>query len=47
MIQPTTLNVLVIGLSMMIFTFLWRMLAAYLASRNPDSGLAKAAGVIL
>lgn len=28
MIQPSTLNVIIIGLSMVIFTFLWRMLAA-------------------
>lgn len=31
MIQPSALNVLIIGFSMIIFTFLWRMLAAKLA----------------
>jgi hypothetical protein len=28
MIEPSTLNVLIIGLSCVIFMFLWRMLAA-------------------
>jgi hypothetical protein len=45
MIQPTFLNILIIGLSMVIFTFLWRMAAAALANRNPESGLAKAMSV--
>lgn len=27
MITPSTLNVLIIGLSMVVFAFLWRMLA--------------------
>jgi hypothetical protein len=28
MIAPSALNVIIVGLSMVIFTFLWRMLAA-------------------
>ncbi len=28
MVTPSALNVIVIGLSMVIFTFMWRMLAA-------------------
>lgn len=47
MIQPTALNILVIGMSMVIFSFLWRMAASALISRNPDSGLGKAMSVIL
>lgn len=47
MIQPTFLNILVIGLSTIIFVFLWRMAAAALISRNPESGLGKAMAVIL
>lgn len=47
MIQPTALNIIVIGLSMVIFMFLWRMAAAALVSRNPESGLGKAMSVIL
>lgn len=47
MIQPTALNVVVIGLCMVVFTFLWRALAMYLAARNPDSGVAQAMSVIL
>lgn len=47
MVQPTALNILIIGLSMVIFTFLWRMAAAALTNRNPDSGLGKAMAVIL
>lgn len=47
MIQPTFLNIVVIGLSMVIFMFLWRMAAAGLVSRNPESGLGKAMSVIL
>lgn len=42
MVQPTALNILIIGLSMVIFVFLWRMAAAALVSRNPESGLGKA-----
>lgn len=47
MVQPTALNILIIGLAVVIFSFLWRMSASALASRNPDSGLAKAMAVIL
>lgn len=47
MIQPTALNILVIGMSMVIFSFLWRMAASALIARNPDSGLGKAMSVIL
>lgn len=47
MIQPTALNVLVIGLSMVVFAFLWRALAMFLASRNPDSGVAQAMSIVL
>jgi hypothetical protein len=32
MIQPSALNVLIIGFSMVIFTFFWRMLAAKLSA---------------
>lgn len=47
MIQPTFLNILVIGLAMVIFTFLWRMAATSLLKRNPESGMGKAMLVIL
>lgn len=47
MVQPTALNILVIGLSMVVFTFLWRMAAMALTSRNPDSGLGQAMSVVL
>lgn len=47
MIQPTALNVIVIGMCMVVFSFLWRMAAAALASRNPDSGFAQAMSVML
>lgn len=43
MIQPSALNVLIIGFSMVIFTFLWRMLAAKLA----DGPIGKSMAVIL
>lgn len=46
-IQPTALNVLIIGLSTVIFTFMVRMLANTLADRNPESGLAKALSIVL
>jgi hypothetical protein len=46
-VQPTALNVLIIGLSMIVFTFLVRMLANYMADRNPDSGFAKALSIVL
>lgn len=47
MIQPTALNILIIGFAMIIFSFLFRMSAAYLVKRNPDSGLGKAMAVVL
>lgn len=47
MVQPTALNILVIGFSMVIFVFLWRMAASALVDRNPDSGLGKAMSTIL
>jgi hypothetical protein len=47
MVQPTALNILVIGFSMVIFSFLWRMAAAALVNRNPDSSLGKAMAVII
>lgn len=43
MIQPSALNVLIIGFSMVIFTFLWRMLAAKLA----DGPVGQAMAVVL
>lgn len=43
MIQPSALNVLIIGFSMVIFTFLWRMLAAKLA----DGPIGQAMAVVL
>lgn len=42
MIQPSALNVLIIGLSMVLFSFFWRMLAAYFADRNPAASGAMA-----
>lgn len=42
MVQPTALNILIIGFSTIIFFFLWRMAAMALMKRNPNSGLAKA-----
>lgn len=42
MIQPSALNVLIIGFSMIIFTFLWRMLAAKLS----DSPIGQAMAVV-
>jgi len=47
MIQPTALNILIIGLSSVVFVFLWRMGAAALLNRNPESGLGKAMAVNL
>jgi hypothetical protein len=43
MVVPSTLNVIVIGLMMVIFTFLWRMLAAKLS----DSPVGQAMAVAL
>lgn len=47
MVQPTALNILIIGLSAVVFVWLWRMGAAALLVRNPESGLAKAMLVAL
>lgn len=47
MVQPTALNILIIGLSVVVFNFLWRMGAAALVNRNPDSGLGKAASTLI
>ena len=47
MVQPTFLNIIVVGLSMVVFIFLWKMAAAALLKRNPDSGLGQAMMVIL
>jgi hypothetical protein len=47
MIQPTALNIIIIGLAMVIFVFLWRTMAMALISRNPESGLGKTMGTLL
>lgn len=47
MVQPTALNLLIIGLSMVIFVFMWRMAASALVDRNPESGLGQAMATIL
>jgi hypothetical protein len=47
MIQPTALNIIIMGLSMVVFVFLWRMAAMALVNRNPESGLGKAMGTLL
>ena len=39
-IAPSALNVLIIGLSMVVFTFLWRMLAAKLADHSVGQAMA-------
>jgi hypothetical protein len=41
-ITPSALNVLIIGFSMVIFAFLWRMLAAKLAEKGSPIGDAMA-----
>lgn len=40
MIIPSALNVLIIGASVIIFCFLWRMLAAYLSERPIGQAMA-------
>jgi hypothetical protein len=40
MIQPSTLNVLIIGASMLIFLFLWRSTAAALSERPIGQAMA-------
>jgi hypothetical protein len=47
MVQPTFLNIIIVGLSVVIFAFLWRMGASALINRNPESGLGKAMLTIL
>lgn len=47
MVQATALNIVVIGLSMVLFSFFWRMAASALADRNPDSPIAQAMAVLL
>lgn len=42
MITPSALNVIIIGLSMVIFSFLWRMLAAKLSEHGNPIGDAMA-----
>jgi len=37
MIVPSTMNVIIIGLSMVIFTFLWRMAAAVLVRKGHEN----------
>ena len=43
MIMPSALNVLIVGFSMIIFSFLWRMMAA----RNSDNAWGQAMATIL
>lgn len=40
MITPSTLNVLIIGFSVLIFSFLWRMLAARYSDRPLGQAMA-------
>lgn len=47
MVQPTALNILVIGLAMVVFTFIWRRTAEFLVDKNPDSGPGKAMSTLL
>ena len=47
MIQPTALNILIIGFAMVIFVFMWRTAAMAIINRNPESGLGKAMGTLL
>jgi hypothetical protein len=42
-ITPSALNVLIIGLSVLIFSFIWRMLSAYLVARGSIIGNGMAA----
>jgi hypothetical protein len=42
MITPSAMNVVIIGLSMIIFAFLWRMAAAKLSERGSPIGDAMA-----
>lgn len=42
MVTPSALNVLVVGMMMVIFTFLWRMAAAKLSEKGSSIGDAMA-----
>lgn len=42
MVQPSALNVIIVGLMVILFTFFWRMLAAKLAEHNNPIGDAMA-----
>lgn len=42
MVTPSALNVLIVGAMMVIFTFLWRMLAAKLSEKGSNIGDAMA-----
>lgn len=42
MVTPSALNVIIIGLMMIIFTFLWRMLAAKISETGSPIGDAMA-----
>ena len=42
MLMPSALNVLIVGAMMVIFTFLWRMLAAKLSENGSPIGDAMA-----
>ena len=42
MVMPSTLNVLIIGAMMVIFAFLWRMLAAKLSETSIGQAMAVA-----
>ncbi len=42
MITPSTLNLLIVGAMMVIFTFMWRMLAAKLSEKGSSIGDAMA-----
>lgn len=42
MVAPSFLNVIIVGLMMIIFTFLWRMLAAKLSENGSPIGDAMA-----
>jgi hypothetical protein len=46
MIQPSALNLVIVGAMMIIIIFLMRVLASSLVARNPDSGAGKALGAI-
>jgi len=37
-VQPSALNVIIIGLSMVVFAFFWRMIAAKLSERGSAIG---------